>query len=377
MATSCSNSRQTFQVPINLLKHSDVPIVLAMHLKHASAISRLEQVPWINVEIVITHGHPMKGHPGVIKDVLCNQPTPSGLQVVVQITSLDPTAPFKHLTLDYDHVVEARYSYFGPHELPLTPTNSRGVKLHHFACPTAATFMPRTYKPPKPSPVVIPRPHIFTSGTTTPFPELCLSSSPAWDPSSHTPQPDRSPSPSQFVDPEHPPKSCTSLTSLSRLIDPDHVLLDPRLVNVGLKVIVNGGKYKESELTALIVSTEGRLSIRRQRYKTLEYLSLEWVTPQYPNPKHENGLLIVIKGEHFSKYARRIYHRFVGDPEEAIAILAVVNRVAGQVPDTLAGDQLEMDASHLCVCEESIEARKQNDLLMETLRAEARKKRAK
>ena len=100
------------------------------------------------------------------------------------------------------------------------------------------------------------------------------------------------------------------------------------------------------------------------------------MTPKYLNAKRENGLLVVIKGEHFGKYARRIYHRFVVDLEVPIAILAVVNRVAGQV-DTLTGDQLEMDASHLCVCEESIEDRKQNDLMMQPLREEARKKRAK
>ena len=376
----CSYSLQTFQVNIILLKHSDVPTLLGQHPKHAGAISSSEQVPWINLEIIITHGHPMKGYPGVIKDVLCNQRTPSGLQVVVQITSLDSTAPFKHITLDYDHVVEARYLYFAPHELPLTPTNSRGIKLHHFACPTAELFMPRTYEPPKSSPMVIPRPSLVISGNTTPFPESCLSSSPAWDPSSHTPQPGRtspiSESPSQSVDPEHAPNSCTSLISPSRPI-PEHALLDPRLVNVGIKVVVNGGTYNAKELRAFIMSAEGRLCICCQKYKTLECLPLEWVTPKYPNAKRENGLLVVIKGEHFGKYARRIYHRFVvGDQKEAITILAVVNRVEGQV-DTLTGDQLEMDASHLCVCDESIEDRKRNDLLMESLREEARKKRAK
>jgi len=373
-----SYSLQMFQVNINLLKHSDAPTLLGQHPKHAGAIPHSERVPWIDVEIIIAHGHPMKGHPGVIKDVLCNQPTPSGLQVVVQITSLDSTAPFKRITLDYDHVREARYSYFAPHELPLTPTNSRGVKLHHFTCPTAELFMPRTYEPPTLSPMVIPRPALVISGNTTPFPESCLSSSPAWDPSSCTLQPNcTSPiSPSHSVDPKHPSNSCTSLTSPSRPIDPVHAWLDPRLVNVGIKVIVNGGTYEAKELSAFIVSTEGRLSIHRQKYKTFEYLPPEWVTPKYPNPKCENGLLVVIKGEHFGKYARWIYHRFVGDLEEAIAILAVVNRVEAQV-DTLTGDQLEMDASHLCVCEESIEDRKQNDLVMQSLREEAHKKRAK
>jgi hypothetical protein len=60
----------------------------------------------------------------------------------------------------------------------------------------------------------------------------------------------------------------------------------------------------------------------------------------------------------------------------AITVLAFVNRVAGQV-DTLTEDLLELDASYLCVCEESSEDRKRNDVLMRPLREEARKKRAK
>jgi hypothetical protein len=118
MPTSCSYSRQTFQVSQNLLKHSHVPLVLGLHPKHAGTIPRSERVPWLNLEIIVTApGHPMKGYPGVIKDVLCNQRTPSGLRVVVQITSLDATAPFRCINLDYDHVLEARYSYFAQHEL--------------------------------------------------------------------------------------------------------------------------------------------------------------------------------------------------------------------------------------------------------------------
>jgi len=369
---------------MNLLKHSDVPHVLGLHLEHAAPIPHSERVPWIDVEIVITHGHAMKGYAGVIKDVLCNQRTASGLRVLVQITSLDPTAPFKRIPVDYDHVVEARYSYFGPVEQPLTIlTYSRGVKLHHFACPKSGLFMPRNYGPPQSSPTTLtpttltPWPPVDRSDNMTPIPESCLSSSPAWDASSRTPQPNRynsCASPSQSADPEYalldPPGSCTSLTPPSHPVE--HVLLDPRLVNVGMRVVADRGKYKAKELTAFIMSMEGRLSIRHKKYKTWENLSPEWVTPKYPNPKRENGLLIMIKGENFGKFARRIYHRFVGG--EAIAILAFVDRVAGQ--DTLTGDQLEVDASHLCVCEESIEDRKQNDLLMQPLRDEARKTRA-
>jgi hypothetical protein len=145
-------------------------------------------------------------------------------------------------------------------------------------------------------------------------------------------------------------------------------------MNVRLKVVAAEGKHKGRELSVFVSSMEGRLTFQRHKYKALEYFAPELVTPKYPNPKRENGLLVVIKGEHFGKYARRIYHRFVDD--EAIALLAVVNRVEGQV-DSLTGERLEMDASHLCVCEEAIEERKRNDLLMLPLRNNAREKRAK
>lgn len=71
---------------------------------------------------------------------------------------------------------------------------------------------------------------------------------------------------------------------------------------------------------------------------------------------------------------RRIHHHYEG--EEAIVILAVVNRVAGHV-DNFSGEQLGLDISHLCVCEESKEEKGRNKSLMDPLREEARKIRAK
>jgi len=106
-------------------------------------------------------------------------------------------------------------------------------------------------------------------------------------------------------------------------------------------VVAVGGKHKERELSVIVSSMKGQLTFHHHKYKALEYFALELVTPKYPNPKRENGLLVVIKGEHFGKYARWIYHCFVD--EEAITILAVVNRVEGQV-DTLTGERLVMDA---------------------------------
>ncbi len=209
-------------------------------------------------------------------------------------------------------------------------------------------------------------------GYATPIPEPSLPSSPAWDPSSRTPQPNSdnaqaeslpspTPPPDTFdeghVTPSSPidsgnNESLPSPIPPPNLFDQGHVLLDPRLLGAQLKVSVTGGKFDHKELTASVLSVDGRLCIQRQVYKTFKTLLPNQVTPKHPNPTRDNGLLVVIKGDHCGKYVRRIHHRYQG--EEAIVILAVVNRVAGHVDD-LSGEQLELDVSHLCVCEESKE----------------------
>lgn len=94
---------------VNLLKHATVPHVLGMHIRDDGAIGRSERVPWINTEIiVIAHGNPYRTLRGIVKDVICNQRTPSGLKVVVQMTSI---LPFPNIVFDYDGVVEARYFF--------------------------------------------------------------------------------------------------------------------------------------------------------------------------------------------------------------------------------------------------------------------------
>jgi len=244
-----------------------------------------------------------------------------------------------------------------PFNYLLTLSNRRQVQLHHFLLPKSVVFMPRTNKPAKSLPTMIHQP-LHTPGGATPFPESCLSSSPAWDPSSRTPQ----------LNPDYSGSPCRS--SSSRSVDPEHALLDARLSNVKLRVIVDGGDYKNKELTASIFTADGRLSIRRPKYNTFEYFHPDWVTPKHPHPKRDNGLLVVIKGEHLGKTVRRIRHQFDEDGN-VFLMLVVVNSVEGQV-DTLTGDLLQMNASHLCVCNESPEFRKDNDLLMKPLREEAR-----
>jgi hypothetical protein len=225
--------------------------------------------------------------------------------------------------------------------------------------------------------------HSPASGNATPIPSRSSESlplSPAWDPSSRTPLPNfdyaeslttaTSSSPVTFNQGHVP--TTTSSSPLNTL-DQGHVLLDMRLLDAQLKVSVTGGKFNKRELTASVRFVEGRLSIQHHCYKTWEPLLPAWVTPKYPNPTRDNGLLVVIKGEHCGKYVRRIHHRY--QDGEAIVILVVVIRVAGHM-DTLSEEHLELDVSHLCLCYESKEDKGLNSSLMNALRAEARLVRA-
>ena len=341
------------------------------------------------MEVVITGRHSERTRLATVKDVLCNQPTPSGLRVVVQKTYFDASAPFRQLTLDYDNVLEARYSAFESVKLLLIFSCSHAIKLHDYAPPESALFIPRNrIAKILELPTVLSRQleQPCSSGSATPIPESSFSSSPAWDPSSRTPQPNpdhslcsSSPSRDRYSLSPQPspihsltsPSSCTSADPL----DEGHILLDSRLLNAQLRVVINGGNLNQKkEVTASIQCMDERLSIRRHFYKKSEALLPNWVTPKFPNPTRDNGLLVVIKGEHCGKYVRRIHHRYVD--EDAIVILSVVKRVAGHV-DMLTGEQLELDVSYLCVCEESKEDKTRNRLLMNELREEARKIRAK
>jgi len=152
------------------------------------------------------------------------------------------------------------------------------------------------------------------------------------------------------------------------------MLWDSRLVDAPLRVVVTGGAYHKKEVTALIKCMDGRGTIFHKCYTTLTPLSPEWVTPKAPNPTRDNGLLVVIKGDHCGKYVRRIHHRYEG--ETPIVLLGVVNRSDGH-PDVLTKEQLDLDVSYLCLCEESKEDKKRNSALMGAVRREARNIRAK
>ena len=173
----------------------------------------------------------------------------------------------------------------------------------------------------------------------------------------------------------HDPTSVTASSSSSiHPALPQHPLLDSQLLGVQLKVIINGGFFKDKETAVTLKLEAGQQIIEYMSYKTLISVNPAWVSPKHPHPTRDNGLLVVIKGEHCGKYVQRIHHRY--DEETAIIILGVVKRTENGV-DSLAGEQLELGADHLCEAVKTKEDKKHNKFVMAALCEEARKIHAK
>ena len=141
------------------------------------------------------------------------------------------------------------------------------------------------------------------------------------------------------------------------------------LLDYKVMVTVEGessNERKRDESVSICLADEGQLSIRYVKYGISKLLRPEWVIPKHPSPTHDNGLLVVISGEHCGKYVRRIYHKPALNGMKNI-VLAVVKRNNG-VADTLTGEQFELDPETLCKVEESKAERDANKNLMTSLR---------
>jgi hypothetical protein len=176
--------------------------------------------------------------------------------------------------------------------------------------------------------------------------------------------------------PEDQPLATNSQIASKQPDRPQYHLLDERLVGAQLKVVVNDGEiYKNREVVVSIARVEGVVSIRHHVYNTSKGLSPAWVSTKGPNPTRDNGLLVVVKGEHCGKYVRRVHHRYHEDNgnKRVLIILAVVQKVDGAA-DTLTGEQFELGPDSLCLAFENNEDRKLNGNLMTSLRENARKR---
>lgn len=200
------------------------------------------------------------------------------------------------------------------------------------------------------------------------MPTETSSTTPAWDPTSHlSSNPFTCPSPATNASSAEPVNS--SIVNRFRPQD-QHVFLNPLLADKKINAIVNGGGYNQKLLEITISVLQNRVLLSHIKYGTSYPLKPEWVTPKHPSPTHDNGLLIVIKGDHCSKYVRRIHHRH-SDTESTI-ILAVSKKVEGSA-DILTEERLELTPEYLSTVLESKSEKDLNKNLMKAVRLNYRK----
>jgi hypothetical protein len=149
------------------------------------------------------------------------------------------------------------------------------------------------------------------------------------------------------------------------------MLLSSWLLGVSVKVVVNGSPYTKKEMVVTIATVNEKPCIMYNHYNTSTILDPSWVSPKYPNAKRDNGLLVVIKGEHSGKYVRRIHHR--SDDGMDFVHLAVVKRVEGS-SDVLSGEQFELGVNFLCLGNETKDEKNMNGGLMKNVRENARRR---
>ena len=141
-------------------------------------------------------------------------------------------------------------------------------------------------------------------------------------------------------------------------------------------MLVNDGEtYKNREVAISIAKIVGVVNIRHEVYNTSRGLFPAWVSPKRPHPTRDNGILMVVEGNHCGKYVRWIHHRHHEDNgnKQTLILMAVVNKVDGAA-DMLTGEQLKLGPDSLCIAVETNEDKKLNANLMNSLQENARKR---
>jgi hypothetical protein len=202
----------------------------------------------------------------------------------------------------------------------------------------------------------------------TPMADLGLTT-PAWNPSSRTPEHDIfggwTPIP--------------SLSTLSVTLPPlfpvpsplEHPLLDPRLVGKTVRAAIVGGEHHKKQAPVAIVHNSNKVALRQSWHQVSRFMEPKWVEVKPPNPTRDNGLLIVIKGEHYGKYVRCIHHRYENDDRQRpIMQLAVVDR--GETgANVLTGEEIELMPEYLVQSFETDDEKQLNTNLMTAQRSQA------
>lgn len=139
-----------------------------------------------------------------------------------------------------------------------------------------------------------------------------------------------------------------------------------------LRVSVSGGSHPKKETPVSVVLGQTDEVTIRQSWRNESFgLMPEWVTPKHPHPTRDNGLLVVIRGDHCGKYVRRIHHYYANnDRNQPIMQLAVLERADGA--ERLTEERVELPPEDLCQGFETEKEKSLNAKLMTSLRDQAR-----
>jgi hypothetical protein len=209
-----------------------------------------------------------------------------------------------------------------------------------------------------------------TTGGQTPMADFGLTT-PAWNLSSRTPGRDI------FGGWTPIPSSSTSSVTLPPPLSPvpsplEHPLLDPRLVGKTVRAAIVGGEHRKKQAPVAIVHNSDKVALRQSWHQVSHFVEPKWVEVKSPNPTRDNGLLIVIKGEHCGKYVRRIHHRYENDDRQSpIMQLAVVDREETGA-NVLTGEEIELMPEYLVQGFETDDEKQLNANLMTARRSQAR-----
>lgn len=147
-----------------------------------------------------------------------------------------------------------------------------------------------------------------------------------------------------------------------------HILINPMFAGIKLHAVIEGQK-NIGTVTADFSNGPGCL--RGISYHTSKRVPEDKVQPKHPSPTHDNGLLIIIKGDYIGKYARRVHHRHVKEGNTVVKV-AIVEVTEGSI-DRDTGKILEMDTGDLCTVEESEKQKRLNKKPMEEMRHRLKK----
>jgi hypothetical protein len=110
--------------------------------------------------------------------------------------------------------------------------------------------------------------------------------------------------------------------------------------------VSNGPHPKPDATMSILAGQNNDVTIQQWWHNQSFYLKPEWVTLRHPSSTCNNGLLLVIRGNHCGKYLRHIHYYYDND-SHPIMQLAMVERRDGAA-DLLTEEQIELHPEDLC-----------------------------